>query len=328
MYPLLLCSLVALTAIIERAIYWVTLDLSNKKNLIEDILEHCRLGEWDEVRKKSAGTRNPVLRVLISGILHRDYNLTKAMESAAMDQMKAMKRFMGILDTIITVAPLLGIFGTVTGIITSFEMLGAAGIEDPKAVTSGIAQALITTAAGLGIAILTVFPYNYFNSRVENAAVSIETYATRLEIVCNGQPDKETEKKMRIPVPPTRKPRIEMLPLIDIVFLLLVFFIYAMLSMAVHRGLPVQLPASTTSELEKKSVIAITITENGAVYLDNTPVALSELGHTLRDALADSEDTFVQVFADRALSYQQLFSVLDQIKLSGAKQISLQAVAE
>ena len=133
---------------------------------------------------------------------------------------------------------------------------------------------------------------------------------------------------MRIPVPPTRKPRIEMLPLIDIVFLLLVFFIYAMLSMAVHRGLPVQLPASTTSELEKKSVIAITITENGAVFLDNNPVALFELGATLRDALADSEDTFVQVFADRALSYQQLFQVLDQIKLSGAKQISLQAVAE
>jgi biopolymer transport protein ExbB len=188
MYPLLLCSIVSLTVIVERIIYWVTLDLNRQNDLIEEILEHCRLGDWDTVRQKSAGTRNPVLRVLVSGILHRDYNLSKAMESAAMDQMKAMKRFMGILDTIITVAPLLGIFGTVTGIILSFEMLGSAGIEDPKAVTSGIAQALITTAAGLGIAILTVFPYNYFNSRVESAAVSIETYATRLEIVCNGKP--------------------------------------------------------------------------------------------------------------------------------------------
>ena len=80
-------------------------------------------------------------------------------------------------------APLLGIFGTVLGIITSFEMLGTAGIQDPKAVTAGVAQALITTATGLGIAILSVFPYNYFNAKVELAALDIEKYATSLEIV-------------------------------------------------------------------------------------------------------------------------------------------------
>jgi len=62
-------------------------------------------------------------------------------------------------------------------------MLGATGIEAPQAVTAGIAQALITTASGLGIAIFSVFPYNYFNSRVENAMLAIEKYATRLEIV-------------------------------------------------------------------------------------------------------------------------------------------------
>jgi len=87
------------------------------------------------------------------------------------------------LDTMITIAPLLGIFGTVIGIILSFEMLGTAGIENPQAVTAGIAQALITTAAGLGIAILSVFPFNYFNSRIERAALDIEKYATSLEIV-------------------------------------------------------------------------------------------------------------------------------------------------
>ena len=69
------------------------------------------------------------------------------------------------------------------GIILSFELLGSGGIEHPEAVTAGIAQALITTAAGLGIAILSVFPFNYFNSRVERAALAIEKYATSLEIV-------------------------------------------------------------------------------------------------------------------------------------------------
>jgi len=105
------------------------------------------------------------------------------METAAADEIKRMRRHLGVLDTMITVAPLLGIFGTVIGIIMSFELLGASGIEHPQAVTAGIAQALITTASGLGIAILSVFPYNYFNARVENAALAIEKYATSLEIV-------------------------------------------------------------------------------------------------------------------------------------------------
>ncbi len=83
----------------------------------------------------------------------------------------------------ITVAPLLGIFGTVLGIISSFEMLGTSGIADPKLVTSGIAQALITTATGLGIAIIAVIPYNYFNSRINHAIHIMEKYATSLEVV-------------------------------------------------------------------------------------------------------------------------------------------------
>ena len=109
--------------------------------------------------------------------------MTKAMATAASDEIQRMPRLLGVLDTMITVAPLLGIFGTVIGIITSFEILGASGIEHPQAVTAGIAQALITTASGLGIAILSVFPYNYFNSKAENAALDIEKYATSLEIV-------------------------------------------------------------------------------------------------------------------------------------------------
>jgi len=109
--------------------------------------------------------------------------MTKAMESAAVDEIQRMRRMMPVLDTMITVAPLLGIFGTVIGIIVSFDALRSTGIEQPHAVTAGIAQALITTAAGLGIAILSLFPYNYFNSRIDAAVLRIEKYATSLEIV-------------------------------------------------------------------------------------------------------------------------------------------------
>lgn len=183
MYPLLLCSILSLTVIIERAVFWIRVDIKRNLSLADEVLELCRVGDWEGVRKKVAGSKNSVIRVLVSGILHRDFSMGKAMEAAAVDEVKRMRRKMGVLDTLITVAPLLGILGTVTGIIASFDSLGASGIEHPQVVTAGIAEALITTAAGLGIAILSVLPYNYFNANVEEAVSIIEKYATSLEIV-------------------------------------------------------------------------------------------------------------------------------------------------
>jgi biopolymer transport protein ExbB len=183
MYPLLACSVIALTVIIERLLFWIREDMRRNQPLVDEVLELCRQGEWETVRDKVSGSRDYVIRILVTGILHREFSMVKAMESAGAEKVKEMRRYMAVLDTMITVAPLLGIFGTVIGIIASFDLLGASGIEHPQAVTAGIAQALITTATGLGIAILSVFPYNYFNSRVENAVLAIEKYGTSLEIV-------------------------------------------------------------------------------------------------------------------------------------------------
>ena len=183
MYPLLACSIIALTVVIERLLFWTRIDMNRNQTLVNEVLELCRAGDWGSVKEKVAGPKDYIIRILVSGILHREFSMIKAMESTAADEIKRMRGYMSVLDTMITVAPLLGIFGTVIGIIISFEILGTTGIEHPQAVTAGIAQALITTATGLGIAILSVFPYNYFNSRVENAALAIEKYATSLEIV-------------------------------------------------------------------------------------------------------------------------------------------------
>lgn len=183
MYPLLACSIIALTVVIERLFFWIKEGARRDNRLVDHVLELCQQGNWEAVRKKVKGSKDFVIRVLVAGILHREFSMSKAMEAAASEEIKRMRRYMSVLDTMITVAPLLGIFGTVIGIIISFEILGVGGIEHPEAVTAGIAQALITTASGLGIAILTVFPYNYFNTRVEGAAMRIEQYATSLEIV-------------------------------------------------------------------------------------------------------------------------------------------------
>ena len=183
MYPLLLCSIITLTIIIERTFFWIGIGMQKNQKLVDEVLMLTGKGEWDLVRQKASGSQNYVIRMIISGILHREYSLIKAMESSAADEINRMQRFMGVLDTMITVAPLMGILGTVMGIITSFDMLGATGVENPQAVTGGIAQALITTATGLSISIITVFPYNYFNSRIKRAAGIMEKYATSFEIV-------------------------------------------------------------------------------------------------------------------------------------------------
>jgi len=119
-----------------------------------------------------------------------------------------------------------------------------------------------------------------------------------------------------------------MLPLIDVVFLLLVFFIYAMLSMAVHRGLPLVLPASSTAKIDKKLVLSVSIKSEGTIYIDKHLVALEDLAETLKDRAGHELNPGVLLFADRSISYQNLFKVLDQIQTAGIHRISLQADSE
>lgn len=130
---------------------------------------------------------------------------------------------------------------------------------------------------------------------------------------------------MRVQNRHKRAPRIEMIPLIDVVFLLLVVFIYAMLSMAVHKALPVALPTSTAAQIDRQTLISITVTAQGDILVNKTPVALAALAAMLRQRIAADPQTAVMLFADRALAYQELFRVLDQVRLAGVTRIQLQA---
>ncbi len=137
---------------------------------------------------------------------------------------------------------------------------------------------------------------------------------------------------MKVKRRPLKPVRIEMLPLIDIVFLLLVFFIYAMLSMAVHSGLRLDLPESSQAAPSKESPLTLSVkkgTPDIEIYVNKNKILLEELSSYLEikyeeKGIADE----VLVFADESISYQQLFMVLDAVKKSGVKGISLQANAE
>jgi len=183
MYPLLVCSVFALTFSIERLFFWIKEKKSRNTKLLIDIMKEAETGQYDSALRLGSESKDHVIRVICNGLAHIEFSMINALETAAGDEISRMKRGLGVLDTIITMAPLLGILGTVIGIIQSFDMLGQMGIEDPKAVTVGIAQALITTAAGLTIALATLIPYNYFISCVEKATRNLEKYTTSLEIL-------------------------------------------------------------------------------------------------------------------------------------------------
>jgi biopolymer transport protein ExbD len=123
----------------------------------------------------------------------------------------------------------------------------------------------------------------------------------------------------------TKPPRVEMLPLIDIVFLLLVVFIYAMLSMAVHKGMPVALPTSSQIQPDKQAPLSVTVQADGDIFVDKQPVALKDLVAAIKPRAAAIPDMDVLLFADRSVSYQALFDVLDRIRQAGLSRISLQA---
>ena len=134
---------------------------------------------------------------------------------------------------------------------------------------------------------------------------------------------------MKVNLPSThKKSRIEMLPLIDVVFLLLVVFIYTMLSMAVHRGLNLNLPESDSTEIEKQLIISVSIDEKGLIFIDKQQIDPEQLTQSLKSMTVNKKNPGVLLFADKGIPYQDLFKVLDSIKMAGLNRISLQAEAE
>lgn len=182
MWPLLVCSVVAAAVVIERIGFWIRERRTRNPQLIHKLLHLTERGLVDEAIAAVKDTQDATTRILLNGLSHHHFSLEGALEVAVHAELKRMKRSLGILDTIITVAPLLGIFGTVTGILVAFGALEGR-IPDPKIVAAGIAQAVITTVAGLAIAIPAIIAYNYFCARVEDAASEISTHVTNFQIL-------------------------------------------------------------------------------------------------------------------------------------------------
>jgi biopolymer transport protein ExbB len=194
MLPLALVSLLGLTVVFERSLFWVRLSGPAVRGHTSKLAAKLRAGDFAGVIKATAERRDPYSRLAreLSEEVTNPIGEAQARE-AIEAQRYAVERFQGTLSIIITAAPMLGILGTVTGIITSFAAIGEAGDSDPRLVAGGIAQALYTTAFGLAIAVAALFPYAIFKGLADRAL-------TRLELLAASA----MEGSNKLKAPPTR----------------------------------------------------------------------------------------------------------------------------
>jgi biopolymer transport protein ExbB len=182
MWPILIVSIIGLTVVIERIFWWGGRWFRRDPKRIEKVFTAIENGDVVEASRLSRGSRDPVLRMMWNGLNHQHASLQGALQVAAGIEIKRAGRFLVVMDTLVTLAPLLGLLGTITGLIKSFSFLGNEELA-VQAVTGGIAEALIATACGLGIAIFALVPFNFFTSRVSNLEFELQTAATNLEVM-------------------------------------------------------------------------------------------------------------------------------------------------
>jgi biopolymer transport protein ExbB len=196
MIPLAVCSVVAVTIIIDRFMFFRRISPAHRAEEVIGLVRKGRIEEAHSIIDETAGISGtlvlPLMRVLSVGITHQS-EPAGAMEAAGIAELSLMKRGLVALDTIITLSPLLGLLGTIIGMIGSFNIMATTGLGQPHAVTGGVAEALIATAAGITVAAVTLIPYNYFLNKIERESDVIETYATRLELALNAASKEQTQ---------------------------------------------------------------------------------------------------------------------------------------
>ncbi len=183
MIPLFLCSVIAVAVSLERVWYLVRSRVDTD-DLMEDIKLSLGQGKVLEAMQLAKKSKGPVAALLSAGISYYDHDkedIKERLEEVGKEEIYKMEKRMSLLDTIVTISPLLGLLGTVTGIINSFNVLGALeGIDQPAALSIGIAEALITTATGLIIAIPTMALYSYLSSLIDRNIAEMSKRSTEL----------------------------------------------------------------------------------------------------------------------------------------------------
>ena len=186
MWPILLVSFLLITVAVERVIFIIREATRRQPEVVEKMLEKVEARDVDGAVELGKKSQDYVARILVYALTHKEHSLGNAFTRAANQEMQRFSQGLPTLDTCITAAPLLGLLGTVTGMMNTFGALSGGDIASAAGqITGGVAEALIATACGLAIAITGLLPYNYLNSRLEEARHEVEDASNSLEIIIN-----------------------------------------------------------------------------------------------------------------------------------------------
>lgn len=193
MWPIIACSIAALAIIGER-LWSLQRKYVAPPNLVSQIQQWLERRQLDETRIQLLRESSPLGRILAAGLVNRNHDreiVKESIEDAGRHVVPDLDRYLNSLGTIAAISPFLGLLGTVLGMIEMFAGISAHGVGDPAVVAGGIAQALITTAAGLGVAIPSVMFYRYFRGRVNELLVDMEQQAVRLVEILHGEREQD-----------------------------------------------------------------------------------------------------------------------------------------
>lgn len=195
MLPIIACSVASLAIIIERL--WA---LQRKRVMPENLVEQVWLihkqNQLNEVALTKLRENSPLGRILAAGLVNRNHSrevMKESIEEVGRQVVLGLERYLNTLGTIASITPLLGLLGTVIGMIKVFAAIMTAGVGDPAVLAGGISEALITTASGLSVAIPSLMAHRYFIGVVENLVVGMEEQALKMVEVVQGRREKDTE---------------------------------------------------------------------------------------------------------------------------------------
>ena len=198
MYPIVIVSIIAVTVVLERIFWWSREGARRRTTTLNGIYDAIQAGDLEKASRLASDSTDSRVRVIYEGLNHQHESMQGALQLAAAMELQRAGRFLPVMDTIVTLAPLLGLLGTVTGIMGAFNAVR--GELNVDAVSGGIGEALIATACGLAIAMFALIPYNYFSSKVEFLKFELETAATNLEVMIRAPSEKR--KHPTHPAPP------------------------------------------------------------------------------------------------------------------------------